>query len=493
MGSTAVRPTDQATVRAWTRHLGRACDPSTLLRDLAAGSLPAAAQAAAARAGDRTAVEVDGDALTHERLDADAGRAAARLRGRGVGRGDAVVLVAGTSLAFVVAYLAVLRLGATVVPLDPAQPVAARDRIAGLAGARLVLDETALGDLLVEAGDEPDPVPVGDEPQPGDVAVLAFTSGTTGAPKGVPITHANLLASARAAMAAWRWADDDVLVHALPLFHQHGLGGLHMTLIAGTTARIASRFDPDRLLATDGTVLFAVPAIWARLVDHPRIGALRSLRLAVSGSAPLSAALSDRVASAIGQVPLERYGLTESGLDVSNPYDGPRVAGTVGFPLPGIELRLGEQDEIQLRGPQVISGYLDGAAPEAFLPDGWFRTGDLGRLDDEGRLTIVGRLKELIITGGYNVVPREVEVVLEEQPGVVEVAVAGLPSERWGEEVTAFVVPGDPPPDEDALLTAAREQLVGYKVPKSVRFVDALPRNAMGKIVRTALGTQEHP
>ena len=336
-------------------------------------------------------------------------------------------------------------------------------------------------------------MPVGDEPRPGDVAVLAFTSGTTGAPKGVPITHANLLASARAAMAAWRWADDDVLVHALPLFHQHGLGGLHMTLIAGTTARIASRFDPDRLLATDGTVLFAVPAIWARLVDHPRIGALRSLRLAVSGSAPLSAALSDRVAAAIGQVPLERYGLTESGLDVSNPYDGPRVAGTVGFPLPGIELRLGEQDEIQLRGPQVISGYLDGAAPEAFLPDGWFRTGDLGRLDDEGRLTIVGRLKELIITGGYNVVPREVEVVLEEQPGVVEVAVAGLPSERWGEEVTAFVVPGDPPPDEDALLTAAREQLVGYKVPKSVRFVDALPRNAMGKIVRTALGTEEHP
>jgi malonyl-CoA/methylmalonyl-CoA synthetase len=161
--------------------------------------------------------------------------------------------------------------------------------------------------------------------------------------------------------------------------------------------------------------------------------------------------------------------------------------------LPGIELRLGEHDEIQLRGPQVISGYLDGAAPEAFLPDGWFRTGDLGRLDDEGRLTIVGRLKELIITGGYNVVPREVEVVLEEQPGVVEVAVAGLPSERWGEEVTAFVVPGDPPPDEDALLTAAREQLVGYKVPKSVRFVDALPRNAMGKIVRTALGTEEHP
>ena len=225
----------------------------------------------------------------------------------------------------------------------------------------------------------------------------------------MPITHANLLASARAAMAAWRWADDDVLVHALPLFHQHGLGGLHMTLIAGTTARIASRFDRRPRDRRHRPVRGAGDLGAPRGPPPDRRSALAAPGGVRAG--PLSAALSGRVAAAIGQVPLERYGLTESGLDVSNPYDGPRVAGTVGFPLPGIELRLGEQDEIQLRGPQVISGYLDGAAPEAFLPDGWFRTGDLGRLDDEGRLTIVGRLKELIITGGYNVVPREVEVV----------------------------------------------------------------------------------
>ncbi|GLZ47812.1 long-chain-fatty-acid--CoA ligase [Actinomycetospora sp. NBRC 106375] len=471
---------------AWARHLGGPV-PDTLRAELAAGTLPAVAAASAAARPDRVAVEVDGEALTHGRLDAAVAAAAGLLAERGVGPADTVVLAAPASVRFVVAYLAVQRLGAAVVPVDPVQPAAAVRSVVDAAGARFVLDDARLSALA--AARPRRPVGTVERPGNGDVAVLAFTSGTTGAPKGVPITHANLLASARAAMLAWRWHDGDVLSHALPLFHQHGLGGLHMTLIAGTTARLGSRFDPAAPVHPDTTVFFGVPAMWHRLLERPPVLAgMARLRLAVSGSAPLPPPVADRVAEHLGQVPLERYGLTESGLDVSNPYDGPRVAGTVGFPLPGVELRLGDQDEIELRGPQVIDTYWGGVAPEAFRFDGWFRTGDLGRLDAEGRLTIVGRLKELIITGGHNVVPGEVEAVLAGQPGVAEVAVAGVPSARWGEEVTAFVVAGSPAPDPDALLAAARERLVPYKVPKSVRFLDALPRNAMGKIQRTVLG-----
>jgi malonyl-CoA/methylmalonyl-CoA synthetase len=333
------------------------------------------------------------------------------------------------------------------------------------------------------------------EPDPGP-AMLAYTSGTTGAPKGVPLTHANVLASTRGVVKAWRWSADDVLVHALPLSHQHGLSGVHLSLLCGSRAVVFSRFDPAELTgaiaAHHATVLFAVPAMYERLDAWDGIGGtdLGSLRLAVSGSAPLSPALAERVQGWLGQLPLERYGSTEAGLDVSNAYDGPRLPGRVGWALPGIEVRLdGDDGEILVRGPQVFEGYWrrPDATAEALTGDGWFRTGDLGRLDDEdGSLEITGRSKELIISGGLNVYPREVEAALEDHPAVAQVAVAGVPSERWGEEVVAFVVAaGDL--DADALIAHARERLSAYKCPKRVVALDELPVNRMGKVRRDAL------
>jgi malonyl-CoA/methylmalonyl-CoA synthetase len=259
---------------------------------------------------------------------------------------------------------------------------------------------------------------------------------------------------------------------------------------------VFSRFDPAALTGAirehRATVVFAVPAMYERLHAWDGIGDadLSSLRLAVSGSAPLPAALAERVAEWLGRPPLERYGSTEAGLDVSNLYDGPRRPGRVGWALPGIEVRLdGEDGEILVRGPQVFDGYWRraDATAEALTDDGWFRTGDLGRLDDEdGSLEITGRSKELIISGGLNVYPREVEAALEDHPAVAQVAVAGVPSERWGEEVVAFVVPsGDL--DGDALIAHCRERLSAYKCPKRVVALDELPVNRMGKVRRDAL------
>jgi malonyl-CoA/methylmalonyl-CoA synthetase len=347
----------------------------------------------------------------------------------------------------------------------------------------------------MDALDALDGDPADPEPDPGP-AMLAYTSGTTGAPKGVPLTHANVLASTRGVVKAWRWSVGDVLVHALPLSHQHGLSGVHLSLLCGSRAVVFSKFDPAKLTGAirdhRATVLFAVPAMYERLHawDGIREADLSSLRLAVSGSAPLPAALAERVADWLGQLPLERYGSTEAGLNVSNAYDGTRRPGRVGWALPGIEVRLdGEDDEILVRGPQVFDGYWNrpDATAEALTDDGWFRTGDLGRFDaEDASLEIAGRSKELIISGGLNVYPREVEAALEEHPSVAQVAVAGVPSDRWGEEVVAFVVPaGDL--DGDALIAHCRERLSSYKCPKRVVALDELPVNRMGKVRRDAL------
>jgi malonyl-CoA/methylmalonyl-CoA synthetase len=339
----------------------------------------------------------------------------------------------------------------------------------------------------------------------------------------VPLTHGQLAASIRSAMAAWRWSADDVLAHALPLYHQHGLSGLHAALIAGGTVHIRSRFSPADLVRTIGqsgaTVLFAVPTIYQALMagdaDAGPAAGLRGLRLAVCGSAPLSPALAERIPAVLGRLPLVRYGTTETGLNVSHIY-GDSHAGTVGVPLPGVlariwplggeltagqegelaagqdgELAAGQDGEIQLRGPQVFGGYWhDPVATEAaFTPDGWFRTGDIGRVDPAtGQLAIRGRSKEMIITGGLNVYPREVELALESHPAVAEAAVAGVAHERWGEQVTAWVVirPGCPF-DESALIAHTRTALAAYKCPKQVFQLAALPRNHVGKIVRRAL------
>jgi malonyl-CoA/methylmalonyl-CoA synthetase len=254
------------------------------------------------------------------------------------------------------------------------------------------------------------------------------------------------------------------------------------------------RFDVDAVLdaagSQDASLFFGVPTMFHRLARSPRVGELARLRLCVSGSAPLPAELHRALAERGGQQVLERYGMTETLMNVSNPYDGERRAGSVGFPLPGVELRLsnGDEGEIQLRGPNVFAGYWERpeATAESFT-DGWFRTGDLGSLDSEGYLHILGRSKELIISGGFNVYPREVEEVLLAHPGVAEVAVVGTPSDEWGEVVTAFVVPAGAAPRSDALLAFAAEQLAPFKRPRLLHFVDGLPRNALGKVVKHEL------
>ncbi len=280
----------------------------------------------------------------------------------------------------------------------------------------------------------------------------------------------------------------------LPLFHVHGLAvGLHGTLLAGASAVLLPRFDADAVLDTvrdhGASLFFGVPTMYARLAASPRVAELGRLRLCVSGSAPLPSALFERLAEQCGQRVLERYGMTETLMNVSNPYQGERRPGTVGLPLPGVELRLSAEGEVLLRGPNVFAGYWrDPDATAAVLdPDGWLSSGDLGRLDEHGYLRIEGRSKELVITGGYNVHPREVEEVLQAHPGVAEAAVTGTPSEEWGEVVTAWVVPAGPPPEQEELLAFAAERLAPYKRPRLLRFLDALPRNALGKVQRHEL------
>jgi malonyl-CoA/methylmalonyl-CoA synthetase len=334
-----------------------------------------------------------------------------------------------------------------------------------------------------------------DRAHPRDVALIVYTSGTTGRPKGAPLTHANLLAGAHAVRVAWRWTAADRLALCLPLFHMHGLGvGLHGTLTAGAEALVLPKFDPsavaDAIRAHRATLFFGVPTMYHRLAGSPHLADLRALRLAVSGSAPLPAELHEVVARGGGQRVLERYGMTETVMLVSNPYEGERRPGTVGFPLPGVEVRLAPREggthEIEVTGPNVISGYLNrpDANAEAFTEDGWFRTGDLGELDGDGYLRISGRAKELIITGGYNVYPREVEEALRAHPAVADAAVVGMPSAEWGETVVAFVVSAAGEPD---LVEWCAERLAPYKRPREWRRVDAIPRNALGKVLRHEL------
>ena len=497
----------------WSRHLPVGTDPSAI--DLtAAGSLPAAWARAWAGAPNRPVVADAGGWVTAGELEARTRAVAGRYTAAGLVPGDRLVVSAAASHDVVVAHVGALRAGLVVVPVNGAY----REReVAQIARdcrpAAAVVDDPAMGDWVAAATGAPvvtcgpdvaladGPAPPLDTAAPGDDAMLCYTSGTTGVPKGARLTHANLLAGAEALRIAWRWVPDDRLVLALPLFHMHGVGvGLHGTLLAGASAVLVPRFEPGAVLdaarAERGTLFFGVPTMYDRLATSSRVRELASLRLCVSGSAPLPPALFARLAHDAGIDVLERYGMTETLMNVSNPYDGERRAGTVGFPLPGVEVRLGAGDEILVRGPNVFPGYWErpDANAAAFADDGngdgdgapWFHTGDVGAFDDDGYLAIVGRAKELIISGGFNVYPREVEDVLRTLPGVADVAVIGTPSDEWGEVVTAVVV-ADGPLDTDVLLARAAEELAPYKRPRLVRVVDELPRNALGKVLRHEL------
>src|SRR2546425_216013 len=380
------------------------------------------------RAGARPALVAGDVALSYDELRAAASATAGRLKEIGVTQGLHVALLAENSAAWIISYLGLQVLGATVVGMNPAFKEAEAEQI---------LTDSEAAVALVDAGRQS-------------------------------------------------------LVDALRLFHVHGLAiALHGSLIAGGCAVLVP-FSPEnvvRELRAGGTMFFGVPAMYQRLADFldRNPADLRHVRLFVAGSAPLPTTLFERCGRVLGQPVLGRYGITEGGIVVSDPYDGPRQPGRVGYPLPGVEVRLGEQDEVQLKGGQVFKGYWRNAAASAdAFADGWFRTGDIGEIAGDGSLAIRGRIKELIISGGYNVYPREVEIVLEQHPAVAEVAVAGLPSERWGEEVTAFGVRRAPVKSEE-LISFARERLATYKCPRAVRFIAAIPRNAMGKIDRSKL------
>src|SRR5438270_669982 len=510
---------------AWAVHLQPGSEiplqDEAARRYLRRGSLPEALL----RDGGRPALVAGEMALSHIELRRAAGESARRLKEIGVTRETHVALFAENSGAWIVAYLGLQLLGATVVGMNPAFKAAEAEQILGDSEAAVAVVDAGRQSLIdalrprlkalhqtarvEEIGSVPSPA-ASPSPSPlaarspsplvGEVrgggseapALLLYTSGTTGKPKGALLDHGNLLAQGRGVVEAWRWTAEDRLVLALPLFHVHGLAiALHGSLIAGGCAVLVP-FSPEnvvRELRAGGTMFFGVPAMYQRLADFldRNPADLRHVRLFVAGSAPLPARLFERCERVLGQPVLERYGITEGGIVVSNPYDGPRQPGRVGYPLPGVEVRLGDQDEVQLTGGQVFKGYWRNAAASAdVFSEGWFRTGDIGEIGEDGTLAIRGRIKELIISGGYNVYPREVEMVLEQHPAVAEVAVAGMPSERWGEEVTAFVVAGSPV-GANELISYARDRLATYKCPRAVHFIDALPRNAMGKIDRSKL------
>ncbi len=511
---------------AWSRHMGEPIrDATALRRDLIAGStLHAAFSSAARRFAMSSALTVEGFTLTHLEVDEQSERAAGLLTAWGIGPGTRVALLADTRMSVVIAYLGLLRSGATTTLVHPSYTPAEITRVLEVSGAQVAL---ATGDSLgslVEAGpdcpviglekgdqdlvvgvlDTREPAPIADGASNSDAtAILALTSGTTGEPKPVPLSHGNLLASIRGVIWAWRWRSDDVLIHCLPIAHQHGLGALHVALLTGSHAVILSGFDPEGLIAgvrrTNATALFSVPAIYERLLAEApdQMAALGSLRIITSGSAALPVELALRIEEAVGQLPVERYGLTETGLDVSNPIEGPRIPGTVGLALPGIELAVvdegfqvvapDETGEVVFRGPQVFDGYADYTDRESFVGN-WFRTGDMGLIDEEsGHLRLVGRSKELIITGGMNVYPREIESALLGVPGVVDAAVIGVPSSRWGEAVTAFVVTRGVTPQQ--ISHALNSRLASFKRPKQVIPVDSIPRTEMGKLRRDLLAS----
>jgi malonyl-CoA/methylmalonyl-CoA synthetase len=462
-------------------------------------------------------------AQTHESV----GRHAAALGALGVGVGDRVALQVDKSLDAVLVYLACLYSGAVVVPLNTAytaaelayfisdsQPtlilcrpgyeaevraVAAAVDHCGVETLGATGDGTYLDTVAAQQIMSP-PVIVGTD----RLAALLYTSGTTGRSKGAMVTRGNLVANATALAAAWHMSPNDHLIHVLPLFHVHGLFlSLNALFAVGASVRLHRRFDPAETLSSlaTGSVFMGVPTHYTRLLGSPELGpdAVKNVRLFISGSAPLLAETHRAFEARTGKVILERYGMTETLVNTSNPYEGPRKPGSVGLPLPGVEVRITDTNPaeggldvgmIEIRGPNVCAGYW--RSPEKTqadrTPDGFFRTGDLGRIDSDGYLHISGRAKDLVITGGYNVYPKEVEMELDALPGITESAVFGVPHADFGEGVTAAVtIQSGIQLEEDALLRALRDRLASYKVPKRILIVDELPRNTMGKVQKNVL------
>lgn len=480
----------------------------------------------------------DPDALFLESLDGrtwsygdmleESGRIASALDKLGVRPGDRVAVQVEKSPQALMLYLACVRAGAIYLPLNTAYTLVEIDYFVGDSEPRLVvcdprtregmakvagahgalvetLDEKGNGTLMERAKAESG-VFSDAERGPNDLAAILYTSGTTGRSKGAMLTHNNLLSNARTLCEYWRFTPSDRLIHALPIFHTHGLFvASNVVLLSGASMDFLPKFDPDEVLRRmpRATVMMGVPTFYVRILQHEGLTkeASAGMRLFISGSAPLLAETHRSFFERTGHAILERYGMTETNMNTSNPYNGERIAGTVGFPLPGVELRItdpetgsilpdGDTGMIEVKGPNVFQGYwrMPEKTAAEFRSDGFFITGDLGRIDEKGYVHIVGRGKDLVISGGYNIYPKEVETEIDQLDGVLESAVIGVAHPDFGEGVTAIVVrkPHANITERD-ILDGLGDRLARYKQPKQVIFVDELPRNTMGKVQKNVL------
>lgn len=473
------------------------------------------------------AILPDGRVISYGALDAMSGRYANLLGELGVARGDRVAVQCEKSIEMVALYLGTVRAGAVFLPLNPAYTLNEVGYFLGDSEASLFVCRPETLEALrpvANAAEVPRIETLGEdgsgsladacgraapgfstvEVEPASLAAILYTSGTTGRSKGAMITHENLASNALMLKDYWAFEPGDVLLHALPIFHTHGLFvAINTIMSAGASMRFLPRFDLDAIIAAlpHCSTMMGVPTFYSRLVDDPRFnkGLVRHMRLFISGSAPLSADMHRAFEACSGHAILERYGMTETNMNTSNPYKGARRAGTVGFPLPGIEIRIthpetfatvptGDVGMIEIRGPNVFGGYW--RQPEKTAADfrgDWFVSGDLGRIDDQGYISIVGREKDLIISGGLNVYPAEIEAVLDEIPDVRESAVIGIPHPDLGEAVVAIVAVQTEMLSEEKIMLILATSLARFKQPRAIRLVDELPRNAMAKIQKAAL------
>jgi malonyl-CoA/methylmalonyl-CoA synthetase len=471
----------------------------------------------------------EGRTVSYRALEEGSARIASVLRDLGVEPGDRVAVQVEKSPEAVLLYLACLRSGAVFLPLNTAYTPTEVSYFLGDAEPKVFVCDPARRSKLAEAAEKARVAHVetldehgggsltdkakGASPKftnasrgPDDLAAILYTSGTTGRSKGAMLSQENLASNARTLVDYWRFSASDVLLHALPIYHTHGLFvAINTLLVAGGSLLFLPRFDADTVvrLLPQTTSMMAVPTFYTRLLQHPHLNPalVQHIRLFTSGSAPLLAETHREWRTKTDHSILERYGMTETNMNTSNPYEGERIPGAVGFPLPGVSLRIvdpdngtpvarGEVGMIEVAGPNVFRGYwrMPEKTAEEFTSDGYFKTGDLGRIDEKGYVYIVGRGKDLVITGGFNVYPKEVETEIDALPGVVESAVIGVPHPDFGEGVTAIVVrkPGAKI-DERQISRALDERLAKFKMPKRVFVVDELPRNAMGKVQKNVL------
>lgn len=472
----------------------------------------------------------DGKTITHQEFLGTAAQIAYVATQLGLKPGDRVAAQVEKSPEALALYAACAQAGLVFLPLNTAYTVDELTYFIENSGASLIVCDSRSEEKLVPVGtqlgakietlnadgsgtlmDQAAAMPVSFETvdrDGDDLAAFLYTSGTTGRSKGAMLTQNNLLSNAKTLVDEWRFTSDDVLLHALPIFHTHGLFvATNVTLAAGSSIIFMPKFDLDEIIERmpNATTMMGVPTFYTRLLDDTRFTneLAAHMRLFISGSAPLLAETHVQFEDRTGHRILERYGMTETNMNTSNPYEGDRRAGTVGFPLPGVELKIcdsdgnalphGEIGEIEVRGPNVFKGYWQMPEKTAaeLRENGFFITGDLGRIDEEGYVHIVGRNKDLIISGGYNIYPKEIELVLDDQPGVAESAVIGVPHPDFGETVLGVIIaePGQSP-DLGAMMEAVHNSLARFKHPRKLILLDELPRNTMGKVQKNILRDQ---